>query len=159
MFFSIIIAPMWNAVSDAYNRKEFNWIQKTMKYLQNLYFFVCIGVFIMVLMSQLVYKLWIGSSVVIPFSLTIMFAVYILILTYSSLYSNFLNGMNKLNLQLYVIIVMGILFVPMATILSQCMGIIGVALSLCIANLPCAVVNYVQYRKVINIKATGLWNK
>ena len=159
MFFSIIIAPMWNAVSDAYNRKEFNWIQKTMKYLQNLYFFVCIGVFIMVLMSQLVYKLWIGSSVVIPFSLTILFAVYILILTYSSLYSNFLNGMNKLNLQLYVIIVMGILFVPMATILSQCMGIIGVALSLCIANLPCAVVNYVQYRKVINIKATGLWNK
>lgn len=159
MFFSIIIAPMWNAVSDAYNRKEFDWIQKTMKYLQNLWFFLVIGVLIMVLISQLVYSLWIGSSVVIPFSLTIMFAIYILILTYSSLYSNFLNGMNKLNLQLFIILLMGILFVPLASILSQIWGVLGVAFSLCIVNLPCAIINYIQYKRVINAEGTNLCRK
>ena len=150
---------MWNAVSDAYNRKEFDWIQKTMKYLQNLWFFLVIGVLIMVLISQLVYSLWIGSSVVIPFSLTIMFAIYILILTYSSLYSNFLNGMNKLNLQLFIILLMGILFVPLASILSQIWGVLGVAFSLCIVNLPCAIINYIQYKRVINAEGTNLCRK
>lgn len=54
---------------------------------------------------------------------------------------------------------MGILFVPLASILSQIWGVLGVAFSLCIVNLPCAIINYIQYKRVINAEGTNLCRK
>lgn len=152
MLFSIIISPIWNAVNEAYNKCDYDWINKTMSCLTKLYLIVVGCAFIMLFFSQFIYSLWIGTTVIIPFRLNLVLAIYVLILIYSSLYSHFLNGMNKLNLQLYVILIMGIVFIPLAVYLVDKFGIVGVGVSLCIVNFPSAVINNIQYRRVINNK-------
>jgi len=152
MVFSIIISPMWNAVNEAYNKEDYQWIVKTISILNKFILVISLCAFIMLICSKFIYKLWIGSSVIIPFNLNLALAIYVLILIYSSLYSHFLNGMNKLNLQLYVIVIMGIIFVPLASFLSKEIGTVGVAISLCIVNTPGAIINHIQYKKIINSK-------
>lgn len=157
MVFSIIVTPMWSAVSDAYVRKELDWIKNTMKHLKKIWWILMIITAIMLFFSNIVYNIWIGGNVNISFSLSLCTAIYVVILTFSSLYSNFLNGMGKLKLQLFVIVFMSLIFVPLAVIMVRSLGTIGVVLALCIVNLPGAVLNYIQYTKIIKNRATKIW--
>lgn len=113
----------------------------------------------MAVMSNFMYRLWIGSAIEIPWSLSILIAVYFLVLVYSSLYSNFLNGMNKLNLQLLIVVIVSILFIPLAYFLLNLRGIAGMALALLLVNLPAAILNALQYREIISGRAVGIWSK
>lgn len=150
MVFSIIVSPMWNAVNEAYNKKEYVWIRDAMKTLNRILILLAVIVLFMVLFSDMIYRLWLGDSITVPFELTVLLAVYVFLLTVSSLYSNFLNGMNKLNIQLYTLIVAGIIFIPLSNLLVEKMGVSGVALALCVVTLPGAVINILQYRIVIS---------
>lgn len=150
MIFSIIVSPMWNAVNEAYNKKEFAWIKETMRTLNKILMLLAIVVFFMVLFSDVIYRLWLGVLVIVPFDLTVLLALYVLLLTISSLYSNFLNGMNRLNIQLYTLMVSGVIFIPLSNTLVERIGVSGVALALCVVTLPGAIINIFQYRKVIS---------
>lgn len=151
MVFTIIVSPMWSAVNEAYNREEYDWIKRTMKTLNRVLMVLAVVVLFMILFSDIVYRLWLGTSVIVPFDLTVLLATYVFLLTISSLYSNFLNGMNKLNIQLYTLVIAGIVFIPLSILLLEVMGVAGVALALCIVTLPGAIINIFQYRKVIGV--------
>lgn len=151
MVFTIIVSPMWSAVNEAYNREEYDWIKRTMKTLNRVLMVLAVVVLFMILFSDIVYRLWLGTSVIVPFDLTVLLATYVFLLTISSLYSNFLNGMNKLNIQLYTLVIAGIVFIPLSILLLEVMGVSGVALALCIVTLPGAIINIFQYRKVIGV--------
>lgn len=151
MVFTIIVSPMWSAVNEAYNREEYDWIKRAMKTLNRVLMVLAVVVLFMILFSDIVYRLWLGTSVIVPFDLTVLLATYVFLLTISSLYSNFLNGMNKLNIQLYTLVIAGIVFIPLSILLLEVMGVSGVALALCIVTLPGAIINIFQYRKVIGV--------
>lgn len=151
MVFTIIVSPMWSAVNEAYNREEYDWIKRTMKTLNRVLMVLAVVVLFMILFSDIVYRLWLGTSVIVPFDLTVLLATYVFLLTISSLYSNFLNGMNRLNIQLYTLVIAGIVFIPLSILLLEVMGVSGVALALCIVTLPGAIINIFQYRKVIGV--------
>jgi O-antigen/teichoic acid export membrane protein len=157
MIFMIIIVPMWSAVNDAYVRNELIWIKNAMKHLIKIWLLLFVLLILMLLFSDFVYHIWIGENVKISFGLNLCSAAYITILTFSSLFSNFLNGMGKLKLQLIVIVIMGLAFIPLAKFMINKIGITGVVLALCFVNLPGAIFNYIQYKKVINGSATGIW--
>lgn len=59
--------------------------------------------------------------------------------------------MNRLNIQLYTLVIAGIVFIPLSILLLEVMGVSGVALALCIVTLPGAIINIFQYRKVIGV--------
>lgn len=151
MVFTIIVSPMWSAVNEAYNREEYDWIKRSMKTLNRVLMVLAVVVLFMILFSDIVYRLWLGTSVIVPFDLTVLLATYVFLLTISSLYSNFLNGMNKLNIQLCTLVIAGIVFIPLSILLLEVMGVSGVALALCIVTLPGAIINIFQYRKVIGV--------
>ncbi len=87
-------------------------------------------------------------------------AVYIFILIYSMQYSYFINGIGKLRLQLIFSIAAAILFVPAAYLVAKMTNnIIWFMAVMCIVNTPGMIVNRIQFTKLINKNATGLWNK
>ena len=55
---------------------------------------------LMTLVAIPVYRIWVGSEVVVPMSLSWSMAAYMMIVIFSLSYSYFLNGLNALNLQL-----------------------------------------------------------
>lgn len=156
---NIIVSPLWSAATDAYARKDFEWIRSSIKKLQRLLYVVGGGIVVMILVSGYVYKIWIGSNVTIPLMMTVSMGLYTYVVVWSLSYSNFLNGLGKLYIQAINTITVGILFIPLAIYMGTHVGLYGIVLSLCVANLSGAVLNTLQLNKIIKNKAIGIWAK
>lgn len=86
-------------------------------------------------------------------------ALYIIILIYSTCYSNMLFGIGKIRLITIITIIEAIIYIPLAIYLSKHLGIEGVVLALITVNIICAITNNIQLNKLLTGKADGIWNK
>ena len=114
----------------------------------------------MLLASDFVYRLWIGNDISIDFKMSVAMAIYIFILIYSIRYSFFINGIGALRLQLIMTSTAAILFIPLAyaaTLWTH--SIICFIAVMCLVNLPGLIVNRIQFSKLINGTASGIWKK
>jgi len=159
MAFNIIIAPMWSASTDAYAKGDLNWIKRSMGAMIKVSLLSTAGVLTLVLLANIVYRLWIGTVVIVPFRLTFWMGAYTIIILWSTCYSTFLSGIGKLKIQLINTFSASCAFIPLALWLSKSMGISGIVIALCITNLSGALLNPIQYYKVISGKASGIWNQ
>ncbi|WP_291910791.1 oligosaccharide flippase family protein [Chitinophaga sp. CB10] len=159
--FGIILTPFWSAITEAYVNRDYSWIKKIINKLMLVWGLTVIGVIIMFFISPVVYKYWIGDEVQIPKSVTLWLGVFVLISCWNNIFAYFLNGVSKLRLQLYTSLVIGIINIPMAILLSRVdgLGVTAVAIANCISLFIPGIIIPIQYKKIINNKATGIWNK
>ena len=160
MIFTIVITPLWSATTDAYVRKDFEWINKTLSFSRK----VCIAsIFIgvlMVLVSKFVYGMWLGKdSIDISYSTTGLIFLYISFEMLYKVYGTIINGTGKVFAQIILTGIIAIIYVPLAIFLGNLCGLSGVL----IANAIVFALNYVwsklQCNKLISQTATGIWNK
>ena len=158
--FTVICMPFWNATTDAYERGDIDWILQATRKLRMMTIAILACMIIMVFVSPWVYSIWIGDSVTIDIRMSIVMAAYIFILIYSLRYSYFINGIGKLRLQLIFTTAAAVLFIPLAYLATQLShDIIWFMLVMCLVNIPGLIVNRIQFIKLINGKAKGIWNK
>lgn len=160
MIFTIVITPVWSATTDAYVRKDFEWINKTLSFSRK----VCIAsIFIgvlMVLASKFVYGIWLGKGTIdINYSTTSLILLYISFEMLYKVYGTIINGTGKVFAQIILTGVIAIIYIPLAILLGKLFGLSGVL----IANAIVFALNYlwskVQCNKLISQTATGIWNK
>jgi O-antigen/teichoic acid export membrane protein len=159
MVMAIILSPMWSASTDAYAKGDLHWIQKTMSHIHKILLLAYGVIVLMVCAAQMVYRIWVGPEIEIPFTMSLFIGLYFAILISSLSYSNFLNGLGKLRVQTINTVTVAILFYPICTILGQSLGILGIVCGMCLLNLSSLVLNKIQFEKVISGKANGIWNK
>lgn len=158
MVMGLISAPMWSATTDAFVKNEYDWIKKSIKKIHKIIIIMMSGLFLMVLLSKVIYRLWVGNEVDIPITLSSLMAIYVLVLMWSTSYSNFLNGMGKLRLQTVNTVVEAIIFYPVCIMLSGFWGIYGVLVGMIIVNGMGMVINIVQTHLILNNKARGIFS-
>ncbi len=89
--------------------------------------------------------------------MTVLMALYIFLLTLSMRYSYFLNGVGALRMQLYMT-VSAIVFIPLAWAASTLTHDIRWFMAvMCFCNLPGVIVNIIQFNKILNRTAKGIW--
>lgn len=161
VFFTVVCMPFWNATTDAYERNDIEWIRNATRKLRLMTVGILCAMVVMVAVSNIVYAVWInGSAADIDIRMSIAVATYIFILIYSMRYSYFINGIGKLRLQLIFTTAAAILFIPLAYVVVRWTGnIIWFMGVMCVVNIPGLVVNRIQFYKLINGTATGIWNK
>ncbi|MBR4925220.1 MAG: MATE family efflux transporter [Prevotella sp.] len=159
MVFTVIGVPFWSATTDAYERGDIDWIKKSMKRLHMILIAIFCALVLMVVVANFVYRIWVGSDIIVPMSLTIGMALYLMIVITSLCYSYFLNGFGFLRLQLITTIISAIIYIPLAIALGHRFGTTGIVIALCIMNTPGVIVNMIQYNKIVNNKASGIWKK
>lgn len=159
MVMNLILAPMWSATTDAFVKGETEWIRRTMKTIQKILLIAGIGLVVMIIISKPVYRLWVGTEVSIPLSLSIAMAIYIMILICSLTYSNFINGLGKLKIQTINTIICALFFLPICYIFGKIYGIIGIIAGMSVLNLSGLILNKLQLDRILNGTASGLWNK
>lgn len=158
--FTVICMPYWNATTDAYERSDIQWIRNASKKLDIMVLFIFGSAIVMTLASPWVYAFWIGHSVHIEMVLSVTMACYVFILIYSMRYSYLLNGIGKLRLQLIFTTTAALLFIPLAYVAVRWThSMTWFVLVMCAVNLPGLVVNRIQFYKVINGHAKGIWNQ
>jgi O-antigen/teichoic acid export membrane protein len=159
MVFSIVLTPFWSAFTEAYIKNDIVWIKATVMKLLKFWFLFLIGALFMLLLSNKVYMLWVGSSIKVPFLLSVCIFSYVMLNAWCMIFSMFLNGVGKLKLQLYSSLFGALVNIPLAIYLGKQIGIAGVVLSTCLLAVFSAVWSPIQYFKIINNNAKGIWNK
>jgi len=158
--FTVICMPFWNATTDAYERGDIQWIHNATRKLRLMTIGIFLSMIVMIMVSDLVYAIWIGQDTTIDIRMSIAVAIYIFILIYSMRYSYFINGIGKLRLQLIFSASAAILFIPLAYLAVRFTNdIIWFIAVMCLVNIPGLIVNKIQFNKLINGHAKGIWNR
>jgi len=159
MAFSIIITPFWSAFTEAWVLKDIGWIKRVIKKLFKIWILFFFIAMIMLFLSEKIYKLWIGNQIQIPFVYSVLVGLVILINIWNGIFSQFLNGIGKIRFQLIIGITAAIVNVPLAIFLGSSMGVKGVLLANIIVTLFGVFLYPLQYKKLLNNTAKGIWNK
>lgn len=157
MGYMIILNPLWPAYTDAYTKKDYKWMANIYKKMINVFGLLCIMVVLITIASPILYQIWVGDKVSIPFFLTVSISIYTLISCWNSLQIMLINGVGTLKLQTYVILVGLFFHIPLSLFLGQYISFIGVIASMCIINMIYAIFFTTQIRKIINQTAKGIW--
>ena len=157
MVMGIIMTPFWSAFTEAWVKQDIDWIKQTMKRLQILWVGLTVLTLLMLLLSGLIYRLWVGKGLAIPVSISVAMASYVIVNAWNGIYSQFVNGVGKIKLQLYIALAGTLVNIPLAIYLGKHVGIYGVVLSTTIISIMGAIASPIQYYKIINNKARGIW--
>ncbi len=159
MVFTIILTPFWSAFTDAYTKHDYNWMMTALKKLEIIWLMIIPVVFIMLLMSGFIYKIWIGNTVIIPFTVSLFIASYVLLFTRFNLFIYLINGIGKIRLQLYVNVIISLIYIPMAIYSCKLLGLAGIILANIVVALTHSIVSQIQIRKLMNFTAKGIWDQ
>ena len=159
VLFSIVALPFWSATTDAYSKGDWKWIKDAMRKIKKLLISCAILAIVMLACSDFFFNLWVGDKVVVPFALSLLMVIYCFLLVVSNIYSIFLFGIGKIYLMVISSILSVLVFIPLQYISCMYYGIYGLVTTLIVVTIATIAVNYLQYDKLSNNKASGLWNK
>lgn len=160
IIFNIVLAPIWSATTEAYTKKDFLWIKKTLKYIR----FVCIGTILlgifMVIFSGEIYRLWLGENTInIKFSTTLLIFIYVTFEMLYKIYGVIINGTGKVLVQMIVTGIIALVYIPLAFFLGNKYDLAGVLMANCIVFLLNYIWAKIQCTKILNGKVKGIWAK
>lgn len=147
MVFMIIINPLWSAITDAYAKNEYIWIESNIKKMIRLWFISSIILLVMVLISPVAYNIWVGSSVEIPLSLSLSIATFNIVFLWTNIFSAYCNGVGHLRDALWSMGLAAIVFIPICYAVTRVEGVNGVAYSMALVLMLPAIVLFNTYRK------------
>lgn len=161
MGFVILVNPYWSAFTDAFTKNDKKWIENSVSNLHKFWLLMVVGMVILFFLAPFVYKIWIKDKVSVPAHLSALMGLFVVVRSWNSIYSYFLNGVGKIKMQLYLSLTSTVFNIPLSIFLGKYMGLGpgGVILATIICLLPGSFLHPVQYKRIINNTAKGLWNK
>ena len=114
----------------------------------------------LILGYKVFFNLWVNGEVMPSWSLIVFLGILGVLETYTSTYTLFLNGIGIIKLQFYTLLVSALLFIPLVLFFNNSgFGLTSLVFpSILFALLNCIVFK-IQYHKIMNGKALGIWNK
>ena len=157
--YTIILAPMWNAYTDAYVKGDMQWIKATFNKALKFWVLSICGGLGMLLICNLFYKLWIGNMVNVPLSVSASTLIYVCFFNLNNCVTYLINGLNKIFVQIIISLAVTTLYIITVLAFGRKLGVEGIVLSMAASYAVMSVVHLYQCRKLINGKADGIWNK
>ena len=159
MVFYIIISPFWSAFTEAWIKRDVVWIKSIVNKLIKVWIILSLVGLLMLLLSARIYSVWIGNKFIIPFSLSFLVLIWTIFNMYNGIFSQLFNGLGKIKIQLYFGVISAIINIPMALYLGNQIGVNGILVANIVVVLFPIVVYPIQYYKLVNGSAHGLWNE
>jgi O-antigen/teichoic acid export membrane protein len=159
--FSIFIAPYWSAITEAFSKNEFDWIEKSITTLNKIWGLGVLFTLVLLALFYPVLRIWVGSDIHVPFILAVQCVLFVVLQTQNNIYTFFLNGTGKIFLQMLTGILTLIINIPLSIFFAKYLnlGSAGVLLATNCSILMYVVTRKIQYHKIINGTADGIWAK
>lgn len=155
----IILTPFWSAFTDAYTKQDYNWMRNMVRKLEKMWLVFIPILIVMILCSDLFFKIWIKDQVHIPLSLSISMGIYMLCQIAGNIYMYIINGTSKVRLQMIVYLIFAFISIPLMSLSCKHFGIEGIVIVPSIIYIIQAIIGKVQITKLINRSAQGIWAK
>lgn len=159
MAYTIVLAPMWNAYTDAQVKGDYVWVARTFRRALLLWGGTVLGGLVMLAGSGVFYDLWVGTRVEVPWAVSIVTLAYITLYDLNNCVTYLLNGFNKIHVQVITSIVGTVAYLAAVYIIGDRLGVCGIVGSMATAYGAMALVHLYQCRLLIQQKASGIWNK
>lgn len=157
--YTIILAPMWNAYTDAYVKGDMKWIENNFYSALKLWGISVVGGAIMLLGCPIFYHLWVGDKVTVPFSVSLSTLIYICFFNLNNCVTYLINGLNKIRVQIITSLVFTAIYILVVLSIGTKLGIEGVVLCMAGSYASMSIIHLYQCRLLIKNKAKGIWNK
>lgn len=161
ILFMLISQPFWTAYTEAWAKKDIDWIRNSVRKIYYFWFgIIILGLFIL-LTSPLIYRVWVQDAVSVPFSMSIAILVYFASHTYGGVYNICINGIGKVRLQMVCLAIVAVLYIPLLLFCINILhlGILSIPLAQLFSNFYSLFIARIQYNRLISGNAYGIWNK
>lgn len=159
MIVSIVLAPIWSAFTDAYVKNDVSWMSMIYHKLMKIFFLSVILTVLLVIISPVVYELWIGQSVNVSLTTSVLVGIYVIIGVWGHIHAAILNGIGKIRFQVLYSVVIMVIFIPLAFIMGNMFKLTGILLAMILVNSPGLFFFRYQVLGLINKTASGIWIK
>jgi O-antigen/teichoic acid export membrane protein len=159
MVISVILNPYWSAFADAYELQDYEWMKKSLNKLRKMFYLFFILNLICVIVSPFVFRIWLGDSLLVPFTVTWTLGVYFIAFFWYNIHVTFIFGVGKLSVQVMSIVLAALINIPLSIYLGGVFGLPGVVLSNIIVFTFLGFITYMQVQRIVNKKAVGIWDK
>lgn len=160
MAYMMVLTPFLTAFTEAYTKKEYDWIKNIIYRINKIWMLTSLATIMLVFLYKLFFRLWVGNAIEVPLPLIIALSISGIIHTFYNKYSLFLNGIGKIQLQFYLLGMQAILFIPLSYLFYKLnFKLSSLVVAQIILYSIMAYFMVIQYRKVINNSAKGVWNK
>ena len=148
----VVLEPYWALFSDAYQKRDFNWIKSVLKKFNRLFYILIAAVILLVLFTKTILEIWIGKIIEIKELLIYLMGVFVLVRIYGAIYMFFLNGIGKIKLQKWLYILGAIINIPLSIYLAkECnLGSSGIILGTIFSILSITIALPIQSYKILN---------
>ena len=157
--YTIVLAPMWNAYTDAYVKGDMLWIRATFRKALLMWGLSVLGGAVMLALCNTFYKLWVGSMVEVPLSVSLCTLVYVCFFNLNNCVTYLINGLNKIFVQIIISLAVTALYIISVYAIGGKLGIEGIVLSMAASYAVMSAVHLYQCYLLIGNKANGIWNK
>ena len=157
--YTIVIAPMWSAYTDASVKGDFVWIKSTLKRTLAVWCLTLVAGLVMLALSGLFYRLWVGQSVLVPFTVSCCVFAYASLFNLNSGVTALINGVNKIHVQIITSVVFTVLYVVAVSLWGMRHGIEGIVICMAVSYAAMSIIHLYQCRLIINQRAKGIWDK
>jgi hypothetical protein len=113
----------------------------------------------MLVLSQYAYRLWIGNAVIIQWSMSITLFLYYVVWMWCSIFFYIINGIGKIQLQFISALFEIVLYIPIAYYLGKVWGVNGIICAMIIRMLILSMLLPLQFKKIMQKTAKGIWNR
>jgi O-antigen/teichoic acid export membrane protein len=159
MAFSTFVNPLWSAITEAYIKEDTLWINNIIKRLNQLLLLLAFAGIILIMISPFVYKIWLNNTFTPNFVLLSLLLLYFIFYSRSLLYRSFMNGAGKISLQFIVTFIQSLLHIPFAILMGKYIGLPGIVMVMILWAFINAIWEPIQFSRIINKTAKGIWNR
>lgn len=157
--YTIIIAPMWNAYTDAYVKGDWQWIHSTFKRALIIWGASVLAGAVMLIGSNIFYKIWVGEAVTVPLSVSASVLVFVLLFNLNNCVTYLLNGLNTIMVQIYTSIIATAFYIFVIAVYGDELSLESIVLSMAFCYAAMSLTHLYQCRLIILQKATGIWKR
>ncbi len=159
LVFSIFNMPVWSAATDAFVREDYKWLRKTERFMLLLLGGSVLGTLILYFIAPVLIPIWINKQTIVPQSLVLVLSLFAVAKIYSTIYTTLMNGIGKIKLSTYTALTNILLYIPVAIFLARIFGIQGIVYGLILSNVLTGALRQVQFNRVLDGSARGIWNQ
>lgn len=157
MVINLLCIPFWSAATEAWTNKDVVWLNKVCRYFVIMSWLSLGFGGILLLISPIVYKLWIGNEVPISFSLSLAMMILISCQSYGNLFMTLVNGIGTVTIQMITYICFALIAWPLFVYLSDRFGLIGVVVVPSVVYFLQGLLGHIQIKKILRGTANGIW--
>jgi len=161
LLFVILNNQLWPSNLEAYAKGEIDWMKKSMRTVLKIWVGTLFLALLMVVISPVIYKFWLGENLEVPIAISIVVATSICLTTWVNMFNIVLNGTGKIRLQMYAWLFAACINIPASLFFVKVLnfGVVGIVLGTITSLIPLVILSPIQVYKILAKKEHGIWSK